>query len=120
MIHMPMLILLCYGGWLSGYETKALPGVAMQAWPGSTDTLLADFVLAVVLIAAASYRFIEMPARKYFNRLADKPGLFDGIGEAATALAHRLGMADHALDRRRALFQRAFKRIDLFVHGLHT
>jgi peptidoglycan/LPS O-acetylase OafA/YrhL len=99
MIHMPMLILLCYGGWLSGYETKALPDAAMQAWPGSTDILLADFVLAVVLISAASYRFVEMPARKYLNRLAGKPGLFDGLSEAVITLARRLGVADHALDR---------------------
>jgi peptidoglycan/LPS O-acetylase OafA/YrhL len=41
---------------------------------GSVDLVLVDFVLAVVLLAAASYRFIELPARRGFNILADGRG----------------------------------------------
>jgi peptidoglycan/LPS O-acetylase OafA/YrhL len=70
MIHMPLLVMLCYGGWSAGYYTKAFQG-PVQPWTGSVDLVLIDFVLAVVLIAAASYRFIELPARRGFNRLAD-------------------------------------------------
>jgi peptidoglycan/LPS O-acetylase OafA/YrhL len=70
MIHMPLLVMLCYGGWSAGYYTKAFQG-PLEPWAGSVDLVLIDFVLAVVLIAAASYRFIELPARRGFNRLAD-------------------------------------------------
>jgi peptidoglycan/LPS O-acetylase OafA/YrhL len=71
MIHMPMLVMLCYGGWSAGYYTKAFQGTA-QPWMGSVDLVLIDFVLAVILLAAASYRFIELPARRGFNKLADQ------------------------------------------------
>jgi peptidoglycan/LPS O-acetylase OafA/YrhL len=70
MIHMPLLVMLCYGGWSAGYYTKAFQGPA-QPWMGSVDLVLINFVLAVILLAAASYRFIELPARRGFNMLAD-------------------------------------------------
>jgi peptidoglycan/LPS O-acetylase OafA/YrhL len=70
MIHMPMLVMLCYGAWSAGLYTKAFPGPA-QPWMGSVDLVLIEFVLAVVLVAAASYRFIELPSRRGFNALAD-------------------------------------------------
>jgi peptidoglycan/LPS O-acetylase OafA/YrhL len=70
MIHMPLLVMLCYGCWSAGYFTKAFPGAA-RPWMGSVDLVLIEFVLAVVLLAAASYRFIELPARRGFNMLAD-------------------------------------------------
>jgi peptidoglycan/LPS O-acetylase OafA/YrhL len=73
MIHQPLLIMLCYGLWSLGYPTKALSGAATQPWMGSVDLIMMDFVLAVVVIAAASYHFIERPARRAFNRLADRP-----------------------------------------------
>ncbi|HEY6832248.1 MAG TPA: acyltransferase [Pseudolabrys sp.] len=76
MIHMPLLVMLCYGGWSAGYYTKVFEG-PIQPWAGSVDLVMIDFVLAVVLIAAASYRFIELPARRGFNRLAD--GGFSGL-----------------------------------------
>lgn len=71
MIHQPLLIMLGYGAWLAGYHTKAFETAATKPWMGSTDLILVDFVLAVVLIAAATHRLIEVPARKGFNRLAD-------------------------------------------------
>lgn len=73
MIHQPLLILLCYGLWSSGYYTKAFDVVVTEPWMGSPDLIMVDFVLAVILIAAASHRFIEVPARRAFNRLAEQP-----------------------------------------------
>lgn len=73
MIHQPLLIMLCYGLWSAGYATKAFDVHAAQPWMGSVDLILVDFVLAVILIAAASYHCIEVPARQAFNRLADRP-----------------------------------------------
>lgn len=73
MIHQPLLILLCYGLWSSGYYTKAFDVTVTEPWMGSPDLIMVDFVLAVILIAAASYRFIEVPARRAFNRLAEQP-----------------------------------------------
>jgi peptidoglycan/LPS O-acetylase OafA/YrhL len=70
MIHMPLLVMLCYGMWSSGYATKAFgPG---QGWKESSVLVLINFLLAVVLLAAASHRFIENPARDRFNRLANR------------------------------------------------
>lgn len=71
MIHMPLLVMLCYGLWSEGYATKAFGASAARPWMGSADLVLVDFVLAVVVIAAASHRFIELPARQTFNRLAE-------------------------------------------------
>ena len=69
MIHQPLLVMLCYGIWSNGYTTKAFGSA--QPWSGSSTLVLVDFVLAVILIAAASYRFVEVPARDCFNRLAE-------------------------------------------------
>lgn len=71
MIHQPLLIMLCYSTWLAGYRTKAFGAPAPKPWMGSIDLILVDYVLAVVLIAAAMHRLVEVPARKSFNRLAD-------------------------------------------------
>jgi peptidoglycan/LPS O-acetylase OafA/YrhL len=71
LIHQPLLIMVCYGVWLFGYQTKAFGPAADKPWISSPDLVLVDFVLAVVLIAAATYRFIELPARNGLNRLAD-------------------------------------------------
>jgi peptidoglycan/LPS O-acetylase OafA/YrhL len=38
----------------------------------SPDLIVADLVFAVVLVAAGIYRFIELPARRGLNRLADR------------------------------------------------
>jgi len=73
MIHQPLLIMLCYGLWSSGYYTKAFEVAVIEPWMGSPDLIMVDFILAVILIAAASYRFIEVPARRAFNRLAEQP-----------------------------------------------
>jgi peptidoglycan/LPS O-acetylase OafA/YrhL len=72
MIHQPLLIMLCYGIWANGYTTKAF-GPA-QAWSGSSTLVLADFILAVLLIAAACCHLIERPARARFGRLAERLG----------------------------------------------
>lgn len=71
MIHMPLLIMLCYGLWSEGYATKAFGPSAGRPWMGSADLVMVDFVLTVIVIAAASHRFIELPARQAFNRLAE-------------------------------------------------
>lgn len=71
LIHQPLLIMFCYAVWLAGYQTKAFHTPASKPWMGSPDLILIDFVLAVVLIAAATYRFIELPSRNSLNRLAD-------------------------------------------------
>jgi len=76
MIHQPLLIMLCFSLWSAGYYTKAFQGEVTQSWMGSADLVLVDFMLAVVVLAAASYRFIEVPARRAFNRLADRPFAF--------------------------------------------
>jgi peptidoglycan/LPS O-acetylase OafA/YrhL len=72
MIHQPLLTMLCYGLWSSGYYTKAFTVAVVEPWMGSPDLILVDFVLAVILVAAASYRFIELPARRAVNRLAEQ------------------------------------------------
>jgi peptidoglycan/LPS O-acetylase OafA/YrhL len=72
MIHMPMLIMFCYGVWLTNGRTMAFQsGVGLPALK-SSDLLLVNFVLAVVLVSVASYHFIETPARRYINRVADR------------------------------------------------
>ncbi|MBS0536848.1 MAG: acyltransferase [Proteobacteria bacterium] len=71
MIHMPLLVILCYGLWAEGYGTKEFGIAGARPWMGSVDLILVDFVLAVIVIAAASHRFIEVPARGAFNRIAD-------------------------------------------------
>ncbi|MCK9917832.1 acyltransferase [Microbacteriaceae bacterium K1510] len=76
MIHQPLLIMLCFSLWSAGYSTKAFQGEVTQSWMGSVDLVLVDFMLAVILLAAASYRFIEVPARRAFSRLADRPFAF--------------------------------------------
>lgn len=71
MIHQPLLIMLGYGVWLAGYHTKSFDAAAERPWTGSPDLLMVDFVLAVVVLSAASYRFIELPARNFINARAD-------------------------------------------------
>jgi peptidoglycan/LPS O-acetylase OafA/YrhL len=73
MIHQPLLIMLCYGLWSAGYATKEFAVATAEPWMGSPDLIMVDFVLAVILLAAASHRFIEVPARRAFNRLAERP-----------------------------------------------
>ena len=70
MVHQPLLVMLCYGIWANGYTTKAF-GPA-RAWSGSSTIVLADFVLAVLLIAAACCHLIEGPARARFARLSGR------------------------------------------------
>jgi peptidoglycan/LPS O-acetylase OafA/YrhL len=45
-------------------------GVGLPA-SKSSDLLLVNFVLSVVLVSVASYHFVETPARRYINRLAE-------------------------------------------------
>lgn len=71
LVHQPLLIMFCYLAWLAGYHSDAFAARGGQSIQ-SPDLILADFVLAVVLIAAGVYRFVEVPARKYLNRFADE------------------------------------------------
>jgi peptidoglycan/LPS O-acetylase OafA/YrhL len=70
MIHQPLLILLGYGIWLRGLPADSAWAAYRPA--ASPDLLMIDFVLAVILIAAASHRFIERPAREGINALAPR------------------------------------------------
>ena len=54
-------------------------------------------------------------AVRFARRAAARRG-----GAYSLKSAHRLGVADHALDRRRALLEGALQRVDLFVHLLHA
>lgn len=72
MIHMPMLIMLCYGAWHAGYRTMAFGGGDALTRIASVDLLMVDYVLAVIVLAAAGHHFIEKPARAWFGRLADR------------------------------------------------
>jgi peptidoglycan/LPS O-acetylase OafA/YrhL len=91
MIHQPLLIMLCYSVWRAGYHTKIFDAQDRQPWMGSYNLLLVEFVLGVVVIAAAAHRFIEGPARGSFNRLADgvKTRGFGGRQSLQPALAAR-------------------------------
>jgi hypothetical protein len=72
MVHQPLLMFLCYAAWLAGDDTsKAFGGAAGRPWDSSANVLLIDFILAVILLSAATHRFIEVPARGHLNRLAD-------------------------------------------------
>ena len=71
LIHQPMLILLCYALWLAGYDGMEFHAAGALPSLGTGNLLLADFVLAVVLVAAATYRFIELPARGRIYRAAE-------------------------------------------------
>jgi peptidoglycan/LPS O-acetylase OafA/YrhL len=71
MLHQPLLIALCYGLWRAGLPTKVFGGPVPDT-TGSPDLLMADFVLGVILIAAASYRFVETPARGRLNALTPR------------------------------------------------
>jgi peptidoglycan/LPS O-acetylase OafA/YrhL len=72
LIHQPLLIMFCYCAWLAGYQTKAFAGGGGTPMMHSPDLILADLLFAVVLVAAGIYRFIELPARRGLNRLADR------------------------------------------------
>jgi peptidoglycan/LPS O-acetylase OafA/YrhL len=74
MIHQPLLVLVGYAAWAAGHPTRIFHARA-SGIGGSNDLLLVDFVLAVVVLAAASYRFIEAPARARCNRMADRAGI---------------------------------------------
>lgn len=71
MIHQPLLVMFCYGLWAAGYATKAYAVSGAKPLMAPVDIVMAGVVLAVILIAAGSYRFIELPARRAFNRLSD-------------------------------------------------
>ncbi|MFT0861558.1 acyltransferase family protein [Ancylobacter sp. G4_0304] len=81
LIHMPLLILLSYVLWLIGDLTGAtlratvlVNGTESRLYqlggPLASMALLAAFVLAVVALAALSFRMVEVPWRDYFARLA--------------------------------------------------
>jgi peptidoglycan/LPS O-acetylase OafA/YrhL len=74
MIHQPLLIFLGYAAWAEGHPTKIFH-TRPTAVNGSNDLLLVDFVLTVIVLAAATYRFVEAPARLRFNRMADQSGV---------------------------------------------
>jgi len=83
MIHQPLLTVLCYVVWLKGLPNTAFDAAAGTASAGpmsSPDLLMIDFVLSVVLLSAASYRFIETPARNGLNALA--PRVAGAVGAA--------------------------------------
>ncbi|HET7911856.1 MAG TPA: acyltransferase [Pseudolabrys sp.] len=107
LVHQPLLIMFCFAAWSAGYQTKAFAGAAGGSVVRSPDLILVDFILAVVLIAAGTYRFVELPSRQRLYRYADRciePGSRarqrNVVARPQGRLAHGLGVADHAFDRR--------------------
>jgi peptidoglycan/LPS O-acetylase OafA/YrhL len=105
LVHQPLLVMFCFAAWSAGYQTKAIAAAAGQSAVRSPELILVDFVLAVVLVAAAIYRFVELPSQRRLNRYADRIGAQDVWHERRNAgsgdrSAHGLGVADHAFDRR--------------------
>jgi peptidoglycan/LPS O-acetylase OafA/YrhL len=102
MIHQPLLTLLCYVVWLGGMPTMAFKAPAASVAMSSPDLLLADFVLGVVLLAAASHRFIETPARNAVQALAPRVATawLAGRGTVAEALGRLVPAAVTASVRR--------------------
>jgi peptidoglycan/LPS O-acetylase OafA/YrhL len=70
LIHQPLLVITCYGIWLAGYRTKAFDPTSDGTWLAGTHLFMLYFIFAVVLIAAFTYNFIEVPTRRRLNRLA--------------------------------------------------
>jgi peptidoglycan/LPS O-acetylase OafA/YrhL len=70
-----------------GIETKIVVHVNTYL----LDALLIGYLLAVVGVASVTYRYIEDPCRRAFNRMADR------IGRSNTARAHGSGAHSLAL-----------------------
>jgi peptidoglycan/LPS O-acetylase OafA/YrhL len=87
LIHQPLLIMFCYCAWLAGYQTRAFAEGASTPMMQSPDLILVDLVFAIVLIAAGIYRFIELPARRGLNRLADPRSSLDAETQRVPAFA---------------------------------
>jgi peptidoglycan/LPS O-acetylase OafA/YrhL len=69
--HELVLIPLVYLTWFTGVRQLSAPPQQLgmfQSWP--TGILPFVFLAAVLLVSAASYRFIEVRSRIYFNRVA--------------------------------------------------
>jgi len=69
--HELVLIPIAYLAWLTGVRELSTPPQQLgmfQSWP--TGVLPFVFFAAVLLVSAASYRFIEVRSRNYFNRVA--------------------------------------------------
>ena len=103
MLHQPLLVALCYGVWLSGLPTRMFGAGAVDRVMASPDLLLIDFVLAVILIAAATTRFVEGPAREGIAAMAPRAAAAwqSGWATLADALA-RLALAGVSASVRRA------------------
>lgn len=69
LIHQPLLVMACYGIWLAGYRTKAFGPTADGPSVTGSHLILLYFIFAVVLIAAFTYSFIEVPTRRRLNML---------------------------------------------------
>lgn len=71
--HQLVLVSVVYLAWFTGMRERSAPlqqfGM-FQSWP--TGLLPVVFLAALLLISATSYRFVEVPSRSYFNRVAKR------------------------------------------------
>jgi peptidoglycan/LPS O-acetylase OafA/YrhL len=71
--HKLVLMLVVYLAWLTGIREVSAPPQQLgmfQSWPAGILPFV--YFAVVLLVSAASYRFIEVPGRDYFNRLAGR------------------------------------------------
>jgi peptidoglycan/LPS O-acetylase OafA/YrhL len=65
--------LVIYLAWFTGIREMSAPPQQLgvfQSWP--TGLLPFVFLAAVLLVSVASYHTIEVPSRRYFNRVAKR------------------------------------------------
>jgi peptidoglycan/LPS O-acetylase OafA/YrhL len=66
-------MLLVYLAWFTGMREVSAPPQQLGmflSWPAGALTFV--FFAALLLVSAASYRFIEVPGRNHFNRVATR------------------------------------------------
>jgi peptidoglycan/LPS O-acetylase OafA/YrhL len=71
--HELVLVLVIYLAWFTGIREMSAPPQQLgvfQSWP--TGLLPFVFLAAVLLVSVASYHTIEVPSRRYFNRVAKR------------------------------------------------
>jgi peptidoglycan/LPS O-acetylase OafA/YrhL len=71
--HQLVLMLLVYLAWFTGMREVSAPPQQLgifQSWPAGILTFV--FFAVLLLVSAASYRFIEVPGRNHFNRVATR------------------------------------------------
>ncbi|MDQ8731098.1 acyltransferase [Bradyrhizobium sp. LHD-71] len=71
--HKLVLVMIVYLAWLTGIREVSAPPQQLgmfQSWPPGMLPFV--FLAVVLLLSAASYRFVEVPGRNHFNRMATR------------------------------------------------